>query len=123
MADTPLTQLARQAFEAGDGAGLPVCFSLEVLRKYQEDGATLIRTKNAGRVMLLGPMSFRLDFGIHDDTRTITVLLGEFLRAVPKPERSRWAEFLVVPPLNERFLKMRVRSGCVDDGDLTPIEL
>lgn len=123
MADNPLQQLVRQAFESGDPAGLPLVFSREVLRKYKEAGAVLIRTKNAGRVMQVEPLMLRIDFGIHDESGTISVILGEFLHNIPRRERAHWAEHLVAPPQNERFLKMRLRSGCVDDGDPEPMVL
>jgi hypothetical protein len=100
---------------------LPLSFSLEVLRKYKEAGAKLFRTRNAGRVMLMG--SFRLDFGIDDQSRTITVLLGELLRLVPSGERAHWAAHIVSPPVNEQYLKMRTSRSCVDDGDVVPIQL
>jgi hypothetical protein len=121
LSDTPLTQLARQALESGDPAGLPLTFTLEVLRPYREAGDTLIRTDHAGRLIRLG--GFRLDFGIDDGSRTITVLLGDLLRSLPKPERARWAGCLVTGPVSERFLKMKLRPACVDDGELRPVEL
>jgi hypothetical protein len=74
--------------EAGDGGTLPVTFSWAVLHKYREEGATLIRTNNVGRILLVGPISFRIDFGIEDERKSITLLLGEFLQWVPRSERA-----------------------------------
>lgn len=114
-----LAEVYRRALEAGDPALVPVCFTLDVLRKYTEAGASAMRTDNAGRLMVLG--RFSVDFGIVDEARVIHLTWGDLLHRVPASERAHWLRHLAPLPVNERFLRMRLRPACVDDGELRPV--
>lgn len=96
---------------------LPVAIDAAVLQEYAKEGATLYRTRTAGQVRMA---EWKLDFGILDREGVINVTLGDLFR-LPKSERERLAAHLVSPPLNARFLKMRLGMGaCTDEGEVEP---
>lgn len=123
MSDTPpeLIQTYARALEAGDGLAVPVCFRIEVLRKYADAGAALTRTDHVGRLMQLG--RFGVDFGLVDDAGIIHLTLSDLLHRVPERERQHWLAHLVAPPASAKFLRMRMRPACVDDGEIRDLEL
>ncbi|MBO8140641.1 MAG: hypothetical protein H0Z37_00500 [Firmicutes bacterium] len=105
-----------QALVAKDPGQLPICFDIGVLEKYREAGCTFIRTRSSGRVQ--SPEGWRLDFGIVDDAGVIHAAAADVLK-LPRKERQHFAAHVRVPPLNARFLKMRMGLGaCIDEGDI-----
>lgn len=124
MSHTPVPELVqtyRRALESGDGLSLPVFFGLEVLRRYQVQGASLSRTDHVGRLIL--PGRFGVDFGLVDAERVIHLTFSDFLYRVPERERDHWLAHLVTPAVSARFLRMRLRPSCVDDGELRDLTL
>lgn len=104
-----------QVLAAKDHALFPVAIDASVLLEYAKEGATLYRTKTAGQVRT---SEWKLDFGILDEEGVINVTLGDLFR-LPKGERERLAAHLVTPPLNARFLKLRLgMGGCTDEGEI-----
>lgn len=96
---------------------LPVAVDAAVLSEYAKEGAALYRTKTAGQVRT---SEWKLDFGILDREGVINITLGDLFR-LPRAERERLASYLVSPPLNARFLKMRLGMGaCTDEGEIQP---
>lgn len=109
----------QHALENGDPGLLPVCFQMEVLDRYlSRQGCSGARTENAG-MLVCGRL--QVDFGIVDAERLIHLTWSDFLHKVPASERGHWLAYLVTPPLNAKFLRMRLRPTCVDDGDIRPM--
>lgn len=110
----------RRALSSGDGFGLPLRFSAEVVAKYRAiEGAQVIRTRSVGRVALRGQWS--LDMGIVDDApggAEVQVTLGDLIQRLPERERDHWIAHLVSEPASEHFLQMKMApNACVDDGE------
>lgn len=104
-----------QVMAAKDHALLPIAVDAAVLLEYAKEGASLYRTKTAGQVRT---SEWKLDFGILDREGLINVTLGDLFR-LPKSERERLAAHIVSPPLNARFLKLRLgMGGCTDEGEI-----
>ena len=104
-----------QAFSTKDHTLIPIAIDAKVLEEYAGHGAKLYRTKTSGQVRTA---EWRLDFGILDDEGVICVTLGDLFR-LPKEERERLAEHVVSPPLNARFLKLKMGGGaCTDEGEV-----
>lgn len=101
--------------EDKDFTAIPIEFSIDVLKRYQEQGNKMIRTRSAGRVDGDG---WRLDFGIVDHEGCVHAAAGDIMK-IPRSERRHWAQFARSSGLNGRFLKMRLGLGaCVDEGDI-----
>lgn len=100
---------------------LPVYFRIDVLRKYRDEGATLVRTDNVGRLLVLG--RFAVDFGLVADHGLIHLSFGDLLHKVPAAERPHWLAHLAAPPTSDKFLRMRIRPACTEDGELRELEL
>lgn len=121
MATTPIRSREMEyayfvhALSTRDASMMPVAIDASVLGEYAREGASLFRTRTAGQVRHAG---WKLDFGILDADGLLTVTLGD-LFALPKKERERLAEHVVAPPLNARFLKLRLGMGaCTDEGEI-----
>ncbi|HEX6971822.1 MAG TPA: hypothetical protein VF234_06355 [Limnochordia bacterium] len=108
----------REALASKDATALQVAFDIAVLDKYRDAGDTFIRTKSAGR--LIAKQGWHLDFGIVDEDGVIHTSFADLLHRLPAAEREHWVEYVVVPPLNSRFLKLRLGLGaCIDEGDIS----
>jgi len=105
------------AFSEKEAGRLPLCFDMAVLERYREGGrVSLMRTRNAG--LLQSREGWRLDFGIVDEEALIHASAADVF-SLPQAERVHFAAHLRFPPLNERFLEMRLGgAGCIDDGEI-----
>ncbi|HET7560651.1 MAG TPA: hypothetical protein VFK80_11885 [Limnochordia bacterium] len=94
---------------------MPLVFEMRVLEKYVQAGNVVYRTNSAGRV---DAKVWRVDFGIVDVAGVIHAQAGDVFK-LPQAEREHWAAHIAAPPLNARFLKMRLGLGaCIDEGDI-----
>jgi hypothetical protein len=94
-------------------------FDVAVLQRYRERGATLIRTRTAGRVSLPGLWS--LDMGIAPGDLEVHMAARDLRDRVPAEEQAHWVAHLVAEPLSARYLQMVIaRGACIDDGEPEP---
>ncbi len=112
--------LLRRALASGDGLGLPLRFSAEVVARYRAiEGTQVIRTRTVGRIARRGQWS--LDMGIVDDApggAEVHVTLGDLIQRLPERERDHWIAHLVAEPASENFLQMKMAANaCIDDGE------
>lgn len=121
MSSTPLHSpeleylAVSQALAGKDPAALPLAVRADLLAEYSKEGLPLFRTRTAGLVRGEG---WSLDFGILDEERLLTLTLGDLFR-LPKKERERIAGYVLLPPVNARFLKMKLGAGaCRDEGEI-----
>lgn len=114
---TLIVRHLKEALAAKDPSAAQVAFDMSVLDKYREAGATFIRTRSAGRLIVKD--AWQMDFGIVDADGVIHTSFGDLVGKLPAAEREHWAEHVLAPPLNARFLKMRLGLGaCIDEGDI-----
>jgi hypothetical protein len=116
-----LVKTLEAALEADNGLRLPVWFHIDVLRRYDEAGARLGRTDNVGQVFWVG--KFSVDFGLIEAEKLIHLTFEDLLYKVPRAERAHWLSHLVHPPVAAKFLKMKLRPGCQEDGDYRELKL
>lgn len=104
-----------QVLVGKDPSLMPLAVRADLVEEYRKEGFALFRTRTAGQVRAQG---WSLDFGILDEERLLTVTLGDLLR-LPKKERERIAGYVLLPPVNARFLKLKLGAGaCRDEGEI-----
>lgn len=104
-----------QSLATKDPSLMPVAVRASLLDEYVKEGCRLYRSRTAGQVHGDG---WKLDFGILDAEGLLTLTWGDVAR-LPKKERERLASHVVIPPVNARFLKMRLGMGaCTDEGEI-----
>ena len=106
-----------RAVSASDASALPIHFRAEVLTRYLDRGAKVLRSDTVGRLMQ--PGNAVIDFGILADDSVIHLRYGDLVSLVPESEREHWIEHLVAPDVSRSFLAMTLQPGaCHDDGSL-----
>ena len=118
--DAATTALERsllgRALAARDPGRLHLRFSADVLQRYRERGAELVRTRSVGRISVRGRWS--LDVGIAANGAEVHLPVQDLLDRLPEEEWPHWVSHLVPTPASASFLQMRMTAGaCIDDGD------
>ena len=95
----------------------PVRFRAAVIARYRAlPGATVIRTRNVGRVSV--PRQWSLDVGIDDDAGEVIATLSDLAGRLPESERDHWLDHLAEEPGSAVFLRMQFAgAACIDDGE------
>ena len=95
----------------------PVRFHAAVIARYRAlPGASVIRTRNVGRVSL--PRQWSLDVGIDDDAGEVIATLSDLAARLPESERDHWLDHLAAEPGSAVFLRMQFAgAACIDDGE------